>query len=277
VILQRLSKNIQKYSCVLDSIADDGFNRTQELTNEHRSLIGHIYNRIIHIRDTPRVKNALSKEWNETSVEYGYLDHPLGIVVVDDFLSDEALYSLREFCLQSTVWFQNRSYGRLGAFFQGDGFNCPLLIQIAEELRDAFPRVMGKHEVLQIWGFKYNSYQPETRPHADFAAVNVNFWITPDDANLEKDSGGMIIYDVEAPIEWDFDTYNKEGEIIEAYLHGKDAKEIRIPYKANRAVIFNSDLFHKTEPLQFKDEYENRRINVTFLLGNREDSSRRGG
>jgi hypothetical protein len=27
--------------------------------------------------------------------------------------------------------------------------------------------------------------------HADFAAINVNFWITPDDANLDPKSGGI--------------------------------------------------------------------------------------
>ena len=49
-------------------------------------------------------------------------------------LSSEALESLRLFCLESTVWTGNRyAHGRLGAFFQ-DGFNCPLLLQIAEEL-----------------------------------------------------------------------------------------------------------------------------------------------
>jgi hypothetical protein len=32
-----------------------------------------------------------------------------------------------------------------------------------------------------------------------FAAVNVNFWITPDDANLDEKSRGLVVYDVDAP------------------------------------------------------------------------------
>ena len=28
--------------------------------------------------------------------------------------------------------------------------------------------------------------------HADFAAINVNFWITPRSANLNKSSGGLV-------------------------------------------------------------------------------------
>ena len=43
-----------------------------------------------------------------------------------------------------------------------------------------------------------------------------------------------------------------------------------IPYNENRAVIFNSNLFHETDNIDFKDGYENRRINVTMLFGKRE-------
>jgi hypothetical protein len=40
-----------------------------------------------------------------------------------------------------------------------------------------------------------------------------------------------------------------------------------VPHKQNRAVIFNSDLFHETDTINFKEGYENRRINVTMLFG----------
>ena len=45
-----------------------------------------------------------------------------------------------------------------------------------------------------------------------------------------------------------------------------------IPYNENRAVIFNSNLFHETDNYEFKEGYENRRINITLLFGSREDS-----
>ena len=40
-----------------------------------------------------------------------------------------------------------------------------------------------------------------------------------------------------------------------------------VPYKANRMVLFDSDLLHETAPLRFKKGYKNRRINVTLLFG----------
>ena len=49
----------------------------------------------------------------------------------------------------------------------------------------------------------------------------------------------------------------------------KDAKPIVVPHRANRAVVFDSDLFHETDTIRFKDGYQNRRINVTMLYGRR--------
>jgi hypothetical protein len=45
---------------------------------------------------------------------------------------------------------------------------------------------------------------------------------------------------------------------------------VTVPYRANRAVIFDSDLFHETDRIAFKDGYLNRRINITLLYGRRE-------
>ena len=42
-----------------------------------------------------------------------------------------------------------------------------------------------------------------------------------------------------------------------------------MPYRANRAVVFDSDLFHETDAIRFRDGYLNRRINITLLYGNR--------
>ena len=43
-----------------------------------------------------------------------------------------------------------------------------------------------------------------------------------------------------------------------------------MPHRQNRVVIFNSDLFHRTDDIRFRDGFENRRINVTMLYGTRE-------
>ncbi len=206
------------------------------------------------------------------AVEDEYLTRPPGIVVVDRLLSDEALASLHRFCLDSTVWSGSRyGNGYLGAYFM-TGFNAPLLLQIAEELRAAMPRVIGDRSLLNLWSFKYDQQMTGTNIHADAAAVNVNFWLTPDDANLDAESGGLVVYDVEAPASWDFATYNGPTPKVMSFLEESKARTVTVSHKRNRAVIFNSDLFHYTAPFHFKPGYENRRINVTMLFGTRNDA-----
>lgn len=44
---------------------------------------------------------------------------------------------------------------------------------------------------------------------------------------------------------------------------------VRVPHRANRAVIFDSDLFHATDELRFREGYASRRVNIPMLYGRR--------
>jgi hypothetical protein len=245
----------------------------KEMSDAERALIGNTYNRIVHLPEVGRVARALSPRWNPRDIEARFLEHGEGLVVIDDFLTPQALDGLHRFAMQATVWTGIRyAFGRFGAFFQ-DGFNCPLLLQVAKELQAALPRVITPpYPLRQIWGFKNAEDLPaDVNLHADFAAVNVNFWLTPDDCNLSPDTGGMKVYDVDAPLAWDFHTYNGRTDIIKAFLRENKAQATYIPYRRNRCVLFNSDLFHGTHEVHFKPGFEHHRINVTMLYGQREN------
>ncbi|HTK33693.1 MAG TPA: tetratricopeptide repeat protein [Caulobacteraceae bacterium] len=190
------------------------------------------------------------------------------MVIIDSLLTPPALEGLRRFCLGSTVWRKSFRQGYLGAFVD-HGFACPLLAQIAEEMQEVFPTIVGDHGLLTTWGFKYDSRLGGIRIHADQAAVNVNFWITPESANLNPESGGMVIWDAAAPADWEFRRYNGDDDAVRAFLAEAGSKPITVPYRENRAVIFDSDLFHETDRIEFREGYENRRINVTMLFGRR--------
>jgi hypothetical protein len=194
------------------------------------------------------------------------------IAVIDNLLTDEALAKLRRFCWGSTIWRKVYRGGYLGAMPE-HGFACPLLAQIADELRSTYPAILGRHPLLWLWGFKYDSRLSGIGVHADFAAVNVNFWITPDEANLDPESGGLVVWDAPAPMDWDFAKYNDDGPAARDFLARAGARPVTIPHRTNRAVIFDSDLFHETDRITFKDGYLNRRINVTLLYGRRETAA----
>jgi len=141
----------------------------------------------------------------------------------------------------------------------------------------ALPEIFSDHPLQQMWAYKYDSnISSGIKVHADEAAVNVNFWITPDEANIgteqENNGGGLRVYFKDAPASWNFSHFNLRHDKIYQHLHseaGGPNKQITVPYQQNRAVIFHSKLFHTTDRFKFKCcKYKDRRINITMLFGN---------
>ena len=240
------------------------------LTDEERARLGPTYNRLLNVADAPALPGGPFGGWRPDRIEAAYLAARPEFVLIDDFLSAEALASLRRYCLESTVWFNFSHHGGYMAALLDDHFDCPLVLQIADALRRAMPRMLERHTLVHIWAYKYDTTLQGVGNHGDNAAVNVNFWITPDDANLSPDTGGMIIYPALAPADWEFEAFNADPDRIAAFVASHGGAPIRVPYRANRAVLFNSSLFHETDQIWFKPGYDTRRINVTMLFGDRE-------
>jgi hypothetical protein len=238
------------------------------LSAAQREKIAGSYNRLVYLAKTPALGGGvLNPGLDFEAIQTQYFETAPGVTYFDDLLTPEALSALRSFCLESTLWFDfNYRNGYLGAYLN-DGFSCDLLFQISEELRQRFPQIFADHKLRQMWAYKYDSQLSGIELHADAAAVNVNFWITPDDANLNPESGGLEVYTREAPLEWDFEKYNNDQDALRAFVADGDSKVIA--YRGNRAVVFNSNLVHRTDSLEFTEGYENRRINITMLFGHR--------
>jgi tetratricopeptide (TPR) repeat protein len=202
-----------------------------------------------------------------TALEEQYFSSQPRVLVIDNFLSVDALNTLRRYCEEATIWKMPGGRGYLGASL-GQGFGQQrVLLEIADQLRQAMPRVIGNQAMIQAWAFKYDQRLQGIGMHADFAKINVNFWITPEDACEDKTTGGMVVYDVPAPTSWTFSDYNTNQPKIQAFLEAHGAKPMRVPYRENRCVLFDSSLFHVTDELHFKPGYQNRRVNVTLLYG----------
>lgn len=190
------------------------------------------------------------------------------VCVVDDFLEPSALETLYQYCLYSDVWRWVHD-GMLGAYPE-ELTTCDLMSQIVEELR-AFARdLFGRFETARSWVFKSVSPTTGIRIHADCAEVTANFWITPDEANLEPTSGGLVVWDAPPPSDWLPAQYSAIGDAPQAQirrlLETSRPACVRIPYKANRCVIFESGLLHATDGAHFADSIRARRINVTTLF-----------
>jgi tetratricopeptide (TPR) repeat protein len=232
------------------------------------ALVARTYKRPLHIdAASPPPGPLINPELDFRGIEERYLAADPNVVTLDGLLSGDGLQALRRFCTESTIW-NNIKPGYLGAYFY-DGFCSELLLRLAWELRASLPRVIRDFPLQMMWGYKCDCTLPGLGVHADSAAVNVNFWITPDEANLAPERGGLVVYTEDAPEEWGFAKYNYESKTILDYLESRGAVPVRVPYRANRAVIFDSDLFHATDRPLFREGYLNRRINITLLYGGR--------
>jgi len=204
------------------------------------------------------VEDAVFARWKDASPQF---------VVIDDFLTQPALEKLRSYCLESTVWHRIYDAGYIGAT-PADGFACPLLAQLAEEIISRWPRIIGAHKFKYLGAFNYDSELSRgTNIHADLAAVNVNFYITPDDANLNPASGGIAVWNSTIDSEPLMRQLNGSETAMRAYLSSRNAVVTTIPHRSNRAVIFKSNLIHKTDDCDFRKGYRNKRINVSLLFG----------
>jgi hypothetical protein len=192
-----------------------------------------------------------------------------GHVSWDGLLSAHTLTELQRFCHESTFWHDaSRREGYLASTLD-DGFCCPLLLQIAAELRAALPTLLGRYRLVYLWAFSCDSAGQGIALHNDSALFNLNFWITPDSANLAPGSGGLLLYPQEPPAEWDFERYRISPESIARWRDQSGAQPVRIAYGCNRAVLFRSRLFHASDHCQFAPGFTQRRINITLLFGER--------
>ena len=238
-----------------------------DLPADWRSRLDDSYNRALHDAAAPMLSGpALHDHLDGDAITRAYQESGPGIAVIDDLLSPPALDALRRHLLDSTIWHDFTHIGGFLAAYLEDGLASPLLLQIVEELRGTLLDVLGPHHLKQAWAFKCLTGDRGIDVHADSGAVSVNFWVTPDAANLEPDAGGLVVHRAEPPADWALADYDRDIARIRAFLAGSDAGAVTVPYAENRAVLFHSALFHESGAVRFRPGYENHRINITLLF-----------
>jgi hypothetical protein len=220
---------------------------------------------MMHDEAPPSVCLNRRNDWNDVVQAFAGQSRGKGIACVDHLLTPEALGQLQRFCLRSTVWRRPYPPGYIGANPES-GFFSPLLLQIAAELRHAIPELLGEHHLSYWWSFVCQHQRPGIDIHADQSDISLNFWITPDSANLQPGCGGLDVWDVAAPPDWTFFDYNFGVRDIRAFLRQEGARATSFAYAENRALLFRGSIFHQTAALRFAEGFENRRRNVTMLF-----------
>jgi len=248
------------------AIAKEIPKKTTALSDAQIEALGDNYNTPIHLRAAPEVADfAINERTDLTALTAQF--QAQGAIIVDNLLTPQALDSLRRFLLESTIWHDFSHIDGFVASYLEDGLACPLLLQIADELRRAFPDILGKHPLSQLWAFKGLKAQSTVEVHADDAAVSVNFWVTPTEANLNPGRSGLVVCPAQPPDDWEIRDYDTDQGRIVTFLEQNADDNLVVPYRQNRAVLFRSRLFHYSDSPEFASGYENHRINLTLLYG----------
>lgn len=216
--------------------------------------------RLWEAKDPLRLENP----WHSCVEEF----RAKGLVVIDHFFSLEGLAELWTYALEAPC-FRSLRPGYLGAF-PADGCVHPIIRRVAESLEEKMPAVLERHHLTRWWLFKYFSCGSSgIGIHADDAAVNVNIWLTPDQAC--RRGGGLDIYrSVPPPGSWTGDHNRVSGNDMDGWRQALAQGGVdHVKYKQNRACIFVSDRFHESEPFDFDEKLP--RVNLTLLFGDRRD------
>lgn len=251
-----------------EAVGSDFPNEPTELSPPQRESLGDDYNTAIAVAAAPELDDgAVAGRPDAAELTRQFRAGPSGAISFDGLLTPRALAALRRFLLESTIWHDFSHIGGFVASYLEDGLACPLVLQIADEIRQAFPELLGPHPLSQAWAFKGLEGSSAVDVHADDAAVSLNFWMTPTHANLAPNRGGLVVCRKAPPVDWEMKGYDEDQERIVAFLEQNGTNALRVPYRENRAVLFEARLFHFSDKPNFAPTYENHRVNMTFLFG----------
>jgi predicted Zn-dependent protease len=251
-----------------EAVAKDFPEGVTTLSEQQLATLSDDYNTAIHLCDAPEiVGHAVSERPDRDAIMRSFKEQQTGAAWFDDLLTPLALAGLKRYLLESTIWHDFSHIGGFVASYLEDGLACPLLLQVADEIRGAFPELLANHPLSQAWAFKGREAKAAVEAHADDAAVSINFWVTPDKANLNPNGSGLVVCRVPPPETWEMKDYNADKEEIAAFLNQHTRDSLIVPYRENRAILFESRLFHRSDAPEFASGYDNHRINLTLLFG----------
>ena len=181
------------------------------------------------------------------------------IVVLDNLLSDDSLFLLRNRILNAS---------QVNDVYKGykgiDHWHDSLSVIIANELRDKLPAL---DPFVRAWSFIYDHNVEGVPLHADPSTHNLNIWVTPNKCVKDKSKNGLEIYKLLPPQDWTRAEWNGNSSKVQKLIKKNKIKPSKYMYRYNRGILFNGAYFHRTADVSMKDGHENRRISFTMLFG----------
>ena len=191
---------------------------------------------------------------------------PFNFVVIDGFIGAENREQLHFALLQHWAW-HRRNW--ISSHLHNSRPNVPIIGKIAECLLSKPVGVLQEMVVVDYWALLYANNIPGPI-HADVSGYNLNLWVTPDEYNKNPDRGGLVLYDVKRAGSAT-DPSEVDPSAVRAFLSKHSSGEtVRIPYRCNRAVLFDATTLHCTDKLDFDTSSpDGYRINLSIAFDRR--------
>jgi hypothetical protein len=185
-----------------------------------------------------------------------------GIIIIDNFLSEETCNNLRNFALNPTFGYHDIYNGYTAVNF--DRFTGDLSqIDVVNEFKDKI-KFLENIKYIRSWCFCYNNKSRGVLPHADPSYININVWVTPNECINNPDKNGLKIYHKIRDKNTPHSAYNRDIDYINNEI--LNSKYTVIPYKYQRATIFLGSMYHETMGVDMKDGKDNKRVSYTYLF-----------
>jgi hypothetical protein len=172
---------------------------------------------------------------------------PFHYAVLDDLLEPATCRVLRERLIEHWAW---RPKNWVSEHLHNARPDIPEIHLLAEELRAALPRVLKGLDFVEHWALLYTKNTPG-RIHSDHAQKTISIWLTPDEHNLDPERGGLVLHDVKRSAAM-MPHEHLMGQSASEYVRARTGgRSVRVPYRWNRAILFDAMTFHETDQLSF--------------------------
>jgi hypothetical protein len=202
------------------------------------------------------------RDWSAIETTY-FSEHPVRFAVIDDFLTAEALEQFRESLLQDHRWHYKHPKSNELYLKEPGG---ELFAAIIDGMKQRLPTVLRGLDVTTHWAYLHTR-SVGLSAHTDAGSVTLNLYLTADEHNREPGTGGLVLTSVRRPPSVSLIEYNSMPWAAEYYERERTEQEFVIPHRCNRAMIFESRLFHRSDRISFvADGTRSMRTNVGILF-----------
>ena len=206
-------------------------------------------------------------DWELVCKQY----HEQGVSVIDNFITDlSTINFLRDYALKSS--YRDSFYSGYSALDFDSSQALPYKLRmLADDAQKTLP-VLNNKQFSRGWFFIYDSESNGVNIHVDpYSEITLNIWVTPDEGvSSGKGFNGIDVWRIEPKPEWGYDISNHEYDMCLDYVHQEQADMISVEYRFKRAVMFNSNYFHRSQPVRCREGQDNRKINYALLFNGSE-------